>query len=65
LRGAGVSAPHREEFDRIIRFMNGAVSLDGNILRMKIEDLDWKRDQDLRTHHPELAHAIGYDGPKR
>ena len=62
---AQVSARHREEFDRIKQFMMRGVSLDGNILRMKIEDLDWRRDQDLRTHHRELAHAISYDGPKR
>jgi MoaA/NifB/PqqE/SkfB family radical SAM enzyme len=65
LARAQVTGKHREEFDRIIRFMQGAVSLDGHILRMKVEDLDWKRDQDLRDHHPELAQAIGYDGPKR
>lgn len=65
LAAAKVSGKHREEFDRIIRFMQQAVSLDGNILRMKIEDLDWKRNQDLRTDHPELAEAIGYAGPQR
>lgn len=65
LAAAQVTAKHREEFDRISRFMQGAVSLDGNILRMKVEDLDWKRGQDLRDHHPELARAIGYEGPKR
>ena len=65
LTGAQVGLKHRQEFDRIIRFMQGAASLDGNILRMKIEDLDWRRDQDLRTHHLELAEAIGYAGPQR
>lgn len=65
LAAAKVSAKHREEFDRIVRFMQGAVSLDGNILRMKVEDLDWKRGQDLRDHHPELAAAIAYAGPQR
>ena len=65
LAAARVSAKHREEFDRIVKFMQGAVSLDGNILRMKVEDLDWKRKQDLRDHHPELAEAIGYAGPQR
>jgi len=65
LRAAKVGARNREEFDRIIQFMQGAASLDGNILRMKVEDLDWKRDQDLRTHHAELAEAIGYAGPQR
>lgn len=65
LETAQVGIRHREEFDRIIKFMQNAASLDGTILRMKVEDLDWKRKQDLRDHHPELAEAIGYAGPKR
>ena len=65
LDSAQVSGRHREEFDRIKDFMLRGVALDGNILRMKVEDLDWKRSQDLRDHHAELAAAIGYDGPKR
>ena len=63
LRVADVSKHHREEFDRIIEFINNGVSLDGNILRMKVQDLDWRRDQDLRIHHQELAEAIDYAGP--
>ena len=43
--------------------MQGGVSLDGNILRMKVKDLDWKRSQNLKDHHLELAEAIEYDGP--
>ena len=58
-----VSDFHRREFDRIQDFMRQGVSLDGNILRMKVRDLDWKRNSDLRTHHPELAQAIRYEGP--
>lgn len=65
LGSAQVGQKHRQEFDRIIRFMQGAASLDGDILRMKVEDLDWRRNQDLREHHPELAEAIGYAGPQR
>jgi MoaA/NifB/PqqE/SkfB family radical SAM enzyme len=52
-----------EEFDRIIAFMNSGVSLDGQLLRMKIADLDRKRNQDLRQVEPELAALIGYNGP--
>ena len=65
LNTAYIPPKYRQEFDRIIDFMQRGASLDGNILRMKVEDLDWRRDQDLRTHHPELAEAIGYAGPQR
>jgi len=63
LSDANVSSMHRTEFDRIIEFIRNGVSLDGNILRMKVQDLDWRRDQDLRHHHIELAEAIEYAGP--
>jgi MoaA/NifB/PqqE/SkfB family radical SAM enzyme len=65
LRDAQVTAKHRAEFDRVIDFINRGVSLDGNILRMKVEDLDWRRKQNLCDVEPELATAIGYEGPKR
>jgi len=65
LESASVSQFHRKEFDKIIDFIQGGVEIDGNILRMKVEDLDWKRSVDLRTHHPELAQAIDYHGPQR
>ena len=51
------------EFKRISDFMNGAPSLDGNILRMKIADLDRKRGQNLHQVEPEFANLIGYTGP--
>jgi hypothetical protein len=60
---AQVNARDRLEFDRIVDFMNGAPSLDGQILRMKIADLDRRRGQDLRQVEPELANLIGYTGP--
>ena len=52
-----------EEFGRIIDFMNSGASLDGQLLRMKIADLDRKRGQDLRTVEPEFADLIQYQGP--
>jgi len=64
LESAQVREFHRREFDRICDFMRNAASLDGAILRMKINDLDWKRNTDLRLHHPELAQAIAYSGPQ-
>jgi hypothetical protein len=56
------AAAAQAEFDRIVAFMNGGVSLDGELLRMKIADLDRKRDQDLRLIEPEFADLIGYTG---
>jgi MoaA/NifB/PqqE/SkfB family radical SAM enzyme len=63
LESAQVTDSHQQEFRRICDFMDRGASLDGNILRMKVRDLDWKRGQDLRNHHPELAVAIDYAGP--
>jgi hypothetical protein len=40
--------------------MNNGVGLDGNILRMRIADLDRKRNQDLSTVEPEFAQVINY-----
>ena len=64
LNAADVSERHKTEFSRIVDFIGNGVSLDGNILRMKVADVDWRRKQDLRTHHPELAEAIDYEGPQ-
>lgn len=57
---ARVSPWHRAEFDRIRDFMNNGASLDGQMLRMKIADLDRKRNQDLRQVEPEFANLIEY-----
>ena len=62
LRSAQVDDRTRIEFDRIIDFMNNGVSLDGNILRMRIKDLDFKRQQNLRDVEPEFARLIEYNG---
>jgi len=63
LETATVRDYHRREFDRICDFIRNGVSLDGNILRMKVADLDRKRSTDLRTDHLDLAMAIDYQGP--
>jgi MoaA/NifB/PqqE/SkfB family radical SAM enzyme len=60
LRGADVPLQYREEFDRITDFMNTGASTDGFMLRMKIADLDRKRNQNMRTVAPEFADLIGY-----
>jgi organic radical activating enzyme len=62
LSAADVSKRTHKEFDNIIGFMNGGASLDGFILRMKVADLDRKRNQNLAKVEPELAQLIGYDG---
>jgi len=52
---------YRAEFDRVIDFMMNGASTDGKILRIKIEDLDFKRSQNLREVAPELARVIDYE----
>lgn len=60
LRTANIPQKFRAEFDRIIEFMNNGASLDGQLLRIKIEDLDFKRQQRLGDFLPVLAEAIEY-----
>jgi len=50
----------KQEFKNIIDFMMNGASLDGFILRMRIADLDRKRQQDLSAVEPEFAQLIGY-----
>jgi len=52
---------YRAEFDRVIDFMMNGASTDGKILRMKIQDLDFKRTQNLKDVSPELARVIDYE----
>jgi len=61
LRSADVPPQYREEFDRIIDFMNNGASTDGFMLKMKIADLDRKREQNLRDVAPEIADTIEYE----
>jgi len=51
---------YRSEFDGIIDFMNGGASTDGFMTRMKIADLDRKRNQNLKDVAPELAELLDY-----
>jgi hypothetical protein len=57
-----VPSQYREEFDRIVNFMNTGASTDGFMLRMKIADLDRKRNQNLCEVQPELAELLEYNG---
>jgi len=58
-----VPSQYRDEFVRIIDFMRNGASTDGFMTRMKIADLDRKRNQDLRTVAAEFAQLIAYTGP--
>jgi organic radical activating enzyme len=60
LKSAQVDTHTQQEFAQIIDFMNRGVGLDGNILRMKIADLDRKRGQALINVEPEFAKLINY-----
>jgi MoaA/NifB/PqqE/SkfB family radical SAM enzyme len=63
LQQADVSSQARIEFNGIIDFMMQGADLDGELLMIKIRDRDCRRNEDLRTHHAELANALGYTGP--
>jgi hypothetical protein len=60
LQSAQVDAKTQQEFAQIVDFMMRGVSLDGNILRMRVADLDRKRRQNLTQVQPELAALINY-----
>jgi len=60
LRSASIPSRYRAEFNRIIDFMNSGASTDGFMTRMKICDLDRKRQQNLRTVSPEIADILNY-----
>jgi MoaA/NifB/PqqE/SkfB family radical SAM enzyme len=63
LSNAQVTDQIKKEFVNIVEFINNGVSLDGNILRMRIADLDRKRNQNLLDVEPEFAQLIEYRGP--
>ena len=63
LSSAQVSVKTQKEFRQILDFMNNGNSLDGFILRMRVADLDRKRQQNLAVVQPELAEIIEYAGP--
>jgi len=63
LESSNVPDQYQDEFERIIDFMRNGASTDGSMTRMKIADLDRKRNQDLRTVAPEFAQIIEYTGP--
>jgi len=60
LTTAAIPAKFMEDFRGIRDFMNNGASTDGFMLRMKIADLDRKRNQDLTIVEPEFAQLIDY-----
>ena len=63
LESTDVPVQYRDEFVRIADFMRNGASTDGFMTRMKIADLDRKRNQDLRLVASEFAQIIEYTGP--
>jgi MoaA/NifB/PqqE/SkfB family radical SAM enzyme len=63
LQSAQVPDKIKEEFDRIIDFMNNGVSLDGFQLRRELANLDRRREQNLAVVEPEFAQLINYSDP--
>jgi MoaA/NifB/PqqE/SkfB family radical SAM enzyme len=63
LLSAQVPAKIRQEFQKIIEFMNNGASLDGKLLKIRTTDFDYKRGQNLAIVAPEYAALIDYNGP--
>jgi hypothetical protein len=61
LQSANVNKKTKQEFAQIIKFMNNGPSNDGFILKMKVRDLDRKREQNLAVVEPEFAALIDYN----
>ena len=57
---APIPPQYIEEFARIIDFMNNGASTDGFMTRMKIQDLDRKRNTNFAQICPEMAELIAY-----
>jgi MoaA/NifB/PqqE/SkfB family radical SAM enzyme len=61
LLNAQVDDRTRQEFNHVIDFMNCGASLDGNLLREQVANLDRRRGESLATVEPEFAKLIDYD----
>jgi MoaA/NifB/PqqE/SkfB family radical SAM enzyme len=61
LTSANVPDKILKEFVNVAEFMNKGNSLDGQLLRMNLRDLDHKRKQNLADVEPEFAALINYD----
>ena len=58
---ADIPDKFKDDFKRTAEFMNKGNSLDGQLLRMNLRDLDSKRQQNLADVEPEFAKLIDYD----
>lgn len=58
---ACIPSQFRKEFDRIIDFMNNGKSLNGDLLKTNIRQLDRRRNQNLSVVASEFAKLIDYD----
>lgn len=63
LRSSMTGSVHADEINRIVDFMNSGASTDGFMTKMKIQDLDRKRQQNLCVIQPELAELLQYEPP--
>jgi len=61
LAAASIPTKFIKDFQGIREFMNRGASTDGFMTKLKIRDLDRKRQQNLRTVAPEFAAIIDYD----
>lgn len=57
---AKIPKKFKKDFDGIREFMNNGASTDGFMMRMKIADLDRKRNQDFAQVCPEMSELIEY-----
>jgi len=60
LESAAVPAEYQQEFGRICDFIRQGASTDGFMTRIKIADLDRKRNQDFAQVCPEMAALLDY-----
>ena len=60
LKSNAVPECYQTDINGVIDFMNSGASTDGFMLRMKIADLDRKRNQDFAAICPEMAQLIEY-----
>jgi MoaA/NifB/PqqE/SkfB family radical SAM enzyme len=61
LRTARIPEDFKQEFQRIINFMNQGTTLDGTKLKDEIQRVDQRRQENFLLTFPELARALNYE----
>lgn len=61
LAAADIPQEYRKEIQGIVDFMNTGASTDGFMTRMKIADLDRKRNQNFADINPQMAQLLDYE----